>query len=73
MQPDPPAAVSKIHYLSPRKVYLAFKIKQYVNKLITFYELIGTGPNGILSIIPDRIKSAKTVPDIHFSLDLCIS
>ena len=52
--------VSKIYYLSPRKVHLFGiqdeAVREQINYVLDEDEIIGKGPNGTLSLVFDGIK-----------------
>ena len=52
--------VSKIYYLSPRKVHLFGiqdeAVREQINYVLDENEIIGKGPNGTLSMVFDGIK-----------------
>ena len=52
--------VSKIYYLSPRKVHLFGiqdeAVREQINYVLDEDEIIGKGPNGTLSMVFDGIK-----------------
>jgi hypothetical protein len=63
-----PIQVSKIYYLSPRKVHL-FGIQdeavhEQINYILDEDEIIGKGPNGTLSLVFNGIKRLNKVKSI---------
>ena len=57
--------VSKIYYLSPRKVHLfgiqCEAVREQINYVLGEGKIIGKGPNGTLSMVFDGIKRLKNI------------
>ena len=60
--------VSKIYYLSPRKVHLFGiqdeAVREQINYVLDEVEIIGKGPNGTLSLVFDGIKKLNKAKNI---------
>ena len=66
--------VSKIYYLSPRKVHLFGiqdeAVREQINYVLDEDEIIGKGPNGTLSMVFDGIKRLnKGEKDLKITCD----